>query len=253
METKNTIPHSDMIINTITEARHVLTALEKNMLYLLIGEVREGDPAGNPYNIDIPTLERVMGPITEDDFIQAESTLLGKRYTIIDTDDGIPASTSLISISEYEHVKEHRVLTLVVVRQVRDYYLKIKKVHTAFSFQIALGLSSIWAKRMYELCRRFLKQGKFSIGVTDLKIVLGVKNEKTGHDKYEGLKMFEHQVLQLAKTQLKKDADLTFEYQPIEKTGKKISALEFTIVTQPFALPPDSIDTRFLWQDSEAV
>ena len=51
--------------NAITEARYEMSALEKNILYMLMGELQEDDPPGKEYVVSAANLEKAVGSIRE--------------------------------------------------------------------------------------------------------------------------------------------------------------------------------------------
>jgi plasmid replication initiation protein len=214
--------------NAITEARYEMSALEKNIFYMLLAELKDDDPSEKRhYKIDISDLEKRIGKkITLPELIKASDGLVFRAYTI-KKDSGGELVTSLVS--SVENFPEDNSIELGVTSMARPYLLALKKDYTEFELDTALKLTSKYSKRMYEMLSQHKEKGEFALTVEELKYRLAIIDQKTGADKYPEWGMFEKHVLKIPQKELNEHADITFTYAP-KKTGRKYTEIEFHIV-----------------------
>ncbi len=98
-----------------------------------------------------------------------------------------------------------------------------KKLFTKFNIQNIKPLTSIYAIRIYELCKKFHKDSKITeISIQELKKILQIEN------KYKQTSDFRKRVLEVAKKQINKNTDLEIDYELI-KEGKKFTKVRFSV------------------------
>ena len=98
-----------------------------------------------------------------------------------------------------------------------------KKLFTKFNIQNIKPLTSIYAIRIYELCKRFHKENRIKeISIDELKKILQIEN------KYKQISDFRKRVLEVAKKQINKNTDLEVDYELI-KEGKKFTKVRFDV------------------------
>ncbi|BCD63161.1 hypothetical protein NitYY0826_P02 (plasmid) [Nitratiruptor sp. YY08-26] len=98
-----------------------------------------------------------------------------------------------------------------------------KRLFTRFNIQNIKPLTSIYAIRIYELCKKIDKESKHQeIPIQALKRILQIEN------KYNQISDFRKRVLETAKKQINKNTDITIDYQLI-KERKKYTKIGFTI------------------------
>ena len=98
-----------------------------------------------------------------------------------------------------------------------------KKLFTKFNIQNIKPLTSIYAIRIYELCKRFHKDSKITeISIQELKKILQIEK------KYKQTSDFRKRVLEVAKKQINKNTDLEIDYELI-KEGKKFTKVRFSV------------------------
>lgn len=218
--------------NYITEARYDMSALQKNIFYLLLSEMQENDNKENVhpyypyYKINFHELERRMGnKIRMPELMEAVNGLVFRVYKIKEA-NGDELSSSLISSAE--NLPEENSIELGVSPMIKPYLLDLKKEYTEFELYTALSLKSKYSKRMYEMLSQYKEQGEFSINVDELKYRLCIIDPETGYDIYSGWNMFEIHVLETPQQELSKHGDIDFTYDLI-KTGKRYTAIEFHI------------------------
>jgi plasmid replication initiation protein len=218
-------------ITTITEAHYELSALEKNIFYMLLAQLQDKDDEPDEtkyYKISLHGLEQRFGrKISESELKEAAAGLLDRVYTVRKENGGlscIKLATSMLSF----FMKD--IISLGVDCISRPYLVALKRGRTEYQLDVTLRLSSKYSKRMYEMLYQHREKGSFTLSVEELKYKLAIVDPKTGADKYPGWHMFSDQVLKHPKEELDKHADLTFTYMP-RKTGRKFTHVEIHVVT----------------------
>jgi plasmid replication initiation protein len=218
--------------NYITEARYDMSALQKNIFYLLLAEIQEDDNKENVhpfypyYKINFHELERRMGTkVRMPELMEAVNGLVFRVYKIKEA-NGDELSSSLISSAE--NLPEENSIELGVSPMIKPYLLDLKKEYTEYELDTALNLKSKYSKRMYEILSQYKEEGKLSISVDELKYRFCIIDSETGEDIYSGWNMFEMHVLATPQKELKQHGDIEFNYDLI-KTGKKYTDIVFHI------------------------
>jgi plasmid replication initiation protein len=213
--------------NAITEARYEMSALEKNIFYLLLAELKDDDPENRIYyKINFFELEKKFGKkVTIVELAKAAEGLVFRVYTI-KKENGGELDTALVS--SVENMPEENSIELGVSPMARPYLLALKKDYTEFQLDTALKLKSKYSKRMYEMLSQHKNEGKITFSVEELKYRLAIVDAKTGQDKYPGWRQFAMHILERPQKELAEHADIAFTYT-LKKTGRKYTDIEFHI------------------------
>ena len=107
--------------------------------------------------------------------------------------------------------------------EVLPYMFEMKKNYFTYELWNALKLKSVNQLRMYELLKQYEKIGERVILLTELKALLGIKNNQ-----YSEYKIFKRDVILVCQKALEEHTDIEYNFEPI-KSGRKIYALKFTI------------------------
>jgi plasmid replication initiation protein len=214
--------------NSITEARYEMSALEKNIFYMLLAQLKEDDPPEKAYyRISFDELESRLGrkiPVSE--LIKASQNLVLKPYTIQKETGGVFYASLVSSMA---NLPKENAIQLGVGSMIRPYLFDLKRNYTEFELDMALQLRSKYSKRMYEMLSQHKVAGGFVISVEELKWRFALKDPKTGKEKYSSWSTFKEQILETPQKELTEKADITFTYQ-VTKTGKKYTHLHFNII-----------------------
>lgn len=213
--------------NAIIEARYDISAMEKNIIYMLLAQLKDDDPPEKAYyDIDFLELEqRLDQTISIKSLVKAAEALVFRVYTI-QKEDGEVLYTSLIS--SVQNLPKHNMIQVGVSSMAKPYLLALKNNYTEFQLDMALRLKSKYAKRMYEMLSQHMEKGAMEISVEDLKYRLALKDPKTGKELYEPWSMFEEHVLTVPQEELAKYTDIRFTYTVL-KTGRRYTDLVFKI------------------------
>lgn len=219
--------------NAITRASYNMSALEKDILFLLISQMNKGDKAGKSYFIEATELiERKGERIDFADFKKAGRQLVSRVFETQLEDKTILVS-SFISSARYHPGKG--LIEIAVDKHVLPLYCNLKSNFTTIQLNMALQLSSKYSKRVYEIVSMLknLPNPYITIDLMELKKRLGVvifDEKKLIKDNYPLFGQFNRRVLKIAKTEI--DAtDVNFTYEPVyPRTGqKKVIAIKFTV------------------------
>lgn len=134
----------------------------------------------------------------------------------------IKESTTNI-VSGYDHIKNSHYVTIDIPSKVSKFLCYIGGGYTNFQVVIAISLSSIYSKKMYQLCCRWQDKGGFyNASIENFKELLNISN------RYNKISHLKEKVLNKAKEELKDKADFYFSYK-LTKTGRKITGISIKI------------------------
>ena len=214
--------------NAITEARYEMSALEKNIVYLLMCELKEDDRPQKEYCIDIAR-SACLKNVSLEDLRQAARNLLSRAYYIKKPNGNILAVT-LMTVARYDQSEGK--MRIRISQKLLPYLIILRDNFTEFHLQVALSLKSKYSKRIYEMISQHKETGRFSILVEELKWRLALQDAQKGVDQYSNWTSFQKAVLNRAQKELRQKSDLTFTYEAI-KIGRKYTHLNFKIENNP--------------------
>lgn len=219
--------------NFLTTARYEMSALEKNIVYMLIAQLDDVDPWGAKYEVSIRTLQEKKGVrIRRERALSAAKKLISRGITIYHEDQKEFISIGILSSANYGKAEKKDFLILEFDQKLFPFLVNLKQRFTIFRLKAALELKSKYAKRMYEMLSQFKDTGIMKISLKELKTRLGLMDVDTGEERYTEFKLFTGKVLDVAQKELAQHTEIRFSYTP-RKTGKKYTDLEFKISYTP--------------------
>lgn len=231
--------------NAITTARYSMTALEKNIMYMVMAQLDKNDPPTRYYRISGKELmERTRKKIKYEELKEATNRLLDRELVII-RDNGNYLQIRPISSAEYD---SHGMIEIGLDAKIRPYLFELKNNFTTYELSMVLSLDSKFSKRLYEMLAQFRSTGILRISVQELKERFKLYDPKTGVEQYEKWSAFEKYVLKVAQQEINEHTDLAFEYT-LKKTGKRITDIEFKFNKPKDKTTPSPVDadiTRLL-------
>ena len=211
--------------DVITEARYEMSALEKNILYLLMRELDEQDPPGKQYIVDLATLEQIVGPLTREAITKATDNLISRDFEIKeDENTTLIASLMTVVLRDFSAKK----LYIKISQNILPYFVALKKNYTEFELHVALSLRHKYSKRLYEMLSQHKEAGELHISIQELKRRLKLNKDDKHGELYTQFATFRRSILEVAQEELAEHADIHFTYEAI-KTGKKYTDLTFYI------------------------
>ena len=230
--------------NAITSARYEMSALEKNIIYIMMAQLKKEDTSDVNYYVSVRELmERTGTRNSYEDLKRATETLIG-RVLQIKRPNGNLLQVSMISSAEYMHGQG--IIEIGLDPKIRPFFFDLKQNFTTFQLHMALSLDSKYAKRIYEMLSQYKDIGVFKIQLLELKRRLLLYDDKTGEEQYKNWSDFEKRILLTAKKEINEKTDLTISYSA-KKVGRKYSDIEFTITRIRGA------QTKIDFQDESAV
>ena len=220
--------------NFITSSRYEMSALEKNIMYMVMSQLKKNDPSDMKYIVSAMELMQSTGKdILYADLKKASAKLITRILEGVN-EDGNLVQTSFIASATY--ITGKGLIEIEISNAIRPHYIELKEKFTTFQLDIALSLKSIYSKRLYEILSMYknFKEKKFTISVKELKMKLALISSK-GEDKYEAFRNFKIAVLDPAEREINGDSDIYFTYKALEgkkygKGRKPIDLLEFNVM-----------------------
>jgi plasmid replication initiation protein len=220
--------------NFITSGRYEMSALEKNILYVVLSQLKKNDPVGKIYLISTKDISGRTGEsINYDSFKKATEKMLSRVI------EGVLPNGNLLQISfisHAEYLNNQGVIEIGLSPKIVPFFIDLKDNFTTFGLDVALSLKSIYSKRIYEMLSMYknFDNSSFTVNLMDFKKTLEIIHPVTGKDKYETFSLFKKNVLDCAVREINGNTDILFSYVAIEgsKSGKgrkPIVKLEFSV------------------------
>lgn len=224
--------------NLLTQSRFDLTALEMNILFALLYEMKAQKFTGNFFTINIDSIMKITDN-KKKQLIDAAASLMNRRY---EKKEGRNFTmVNFISSAEFTNGS----LVIEVSEKIMPEYTNLERF-TEFEIKTALGVTSKYSKRIYTILSQF-KNSKmmtsegsrvFNITIDDLRRRLDLTEDSEGRKPLENWGMFKLRVLEVAKKQLDEaDSDLSFDYKVSKKYGKKVISIDFILIVKKERLP----------------
>ncbi len=202
--------------NVLTVARYEMTEAEKNILYMVVAQVRKEDPLTKMYQVSVKEMASITGAdeLNFETYKNATEKLIGRVFQTT-LPSGNLLQASFIASAEYK--KGTGIIELELSQKVRPFYVDLNQRFTKIQLVAAISLNSAYAKRVYELlCMYKNMQNKtFKRDLIELKTMLGIIEPKTGKDSYPDWTKFQTRVLEVAVREINGHTDITFTYKPV--------------------------------------
>ena len=223
--------------NAITKASYDMSALEKDILLVLISQINRNDKVATSYFIEArEIIERKGERIDFEDFRKAGFALLTRGFETWLDDERLLQAT-FISSAVYH--KGKGIIEVRVDPNVLALYQDLKKNFTTMQLNMALSLKSKYSKRIYEhasMLKNFTTPSA-TIDLYELKKRLGVavfKGDKLIKDVYPNFADFDKRVLKKAQKEIEA-TDVNFTYEPLYDKNcvrgrRKVTAIKFNVV-----------------------
>ena len=193
--------------NAITEARYEMSALEKNILYLLMRKLDEHDPPGKNYTIDLAAIEPVTGPLTKEAIKEATANLLRRSYEIKEEGN----STLIVSLmTVVMHDFSAKELHIKISKNILPYFVALKQNYTEFELDVALSLRHKYSKRLYEMLSQHKEAGELHISIQELRRGLKLDQDDKQEELYTQFATLKRSILDIAQKEFAEHADLNF-------------------------------------------
>jgi plasmid replication initiation protein len=242
--------------NALTVARYEMSETEKNLLYMVVSQVKPDDSESKMYQVSVNEMAKINGSerLMAEAYRQATRKLMTRVFeTTLANGDLLQATF----IASAQFKKGTDVIEIELSRKVRPLYVDLNKKFTKMQLAAAISLNSAYAKRVYELLCMYknMPDKTFRRNLTDLKNMLWIIDPKTGKDSYPDWTKFQKNILDVAAKEINGHTDLTFTYKPIygDRPGrgrKPVVEVEFAVFYQAKAepAPTSSLHERLVKQ-----
>lgn len=224
--------------NALTVARYEMTETEKNILYMVVANIKKEDSPTKKYQVSVKEMAEVTGSkgLMLEAYKQATRKLLTRVFETT-LQDGDLLQATFISSARYK--KGTGVIEIGLSDEVRPFYVHLHSKYTKVQLAAAISLNSTYAKRIYELLCMFknMKDKTFRRNLVELKTMLTIVDAKTGKDSYPDWTKFQKNVLEVAVKEINGHTDITFSYKPVygDRPGrgrKPVEQVEFEVFYQ---------------------
>ena len=232
--------------NVLTESRIEYTALERNIFYMVLGQISL-EPR-DYYHISVSEMMDKTG--VKNNYVEykeATERLTSVVYSFKRPENGNLLQVSLFASCEY--LKGQGIIQIELSKKIVPYLFDLKQRMTIYQLEVALSLSSKYSKRLYEILSQWKDLKEKTFEILELKRMLDLYNPKTGVEQYKNWSDFENRVIKSARKDLKKiNSDLTFDYKA-NKFGRKFTSITFKIESKSMQKTIDFKDDGILLFD----
>ncbi len=213
--------------NKLIEARYRLSLGEQRLILAMISMIGRDDTDFKDYVIRLADFWRYLGTSNKNQYSETKKITkrLLQRVLEIKTEKGGLLQCNWISSAEY--IPGAGIVRLSFDPKLKPYLLFLKEEFTRYGLTV-IRFKSVYSIRIYGLLKQYEAIGRRKIAVSELRAILGLENTE-----YQFYKDLKRRVLTVAQKELKKGADVRFEFTEIKK-GKKVDVIEFTIQRQPY-------------------
>lgn len=221
--------------NVLTLARYEMTEAEKNILYMVVAQIKKEDPLTKMYQVTVKEMAEITGSkeLMFEAYKQATQKLISRVF-VTTLPNGDILQAGFIASALYR--KGTGTIQIELSQMVRPFYVDLNTRFTKMQLAAAISLNSAYAKRVYELLCMYknMKDKTFRRNLTDLKTMLNIINSKTGKDSYPTWTKFQKNVLEIANKEINGHTDLSFKYKPVygDRPGrgrKPVEQVEFEV------------------------
>ena len=215
---------SELIVkhNNFVEAKYNLTLTELKIIAKLSSMIQKEDDDITCYKFSLQKLLEELNLSRENytHLIDSLDRLLTRIIIIKRLDSNTFLKTTFLSSTEY--FLDDSTVELSFDKKLKSYFLQLKNNFTMYEFENVVALSSVYAIRIYELCKQYEKIKVRIIEIKTLKEILEIE------DKYKLYADLKKRVLEIAKREINEKTDINIDFEEI-KTGRKVTSIKFNI------------------------
>jgi len=210
---RNNFREAPALIN----GRYSLSKAELDLVMALMTNIDKDDQDFKDYSFTLKELEKKSGKEINSRQLKDLILNLWKKPLKIETEKGWEVFGFF---SHFLYSNDGRI-TCRFDSKMKPYLLDLKH-YVIGDYQQLLGIKSGYSKRIYMILKQYLKIGKRTIEVDELRDILQTpKSYKTYAD-------FKRKVLEQATTDINAHTDIDIQYYEI-KEGRKVAKIEFFI------------------------
>ncbi|SDS26278.1 Initiator Replication protein [Gillisia sp. Hel1_33_143] len=215
--------------NHIFTARFTLSRLEKNIIYTILDKLQKSMKMDlNDHFVEEKVTAKLKTLDKNRNYKRIKSAVKSLGSKQVEFELNIPNGnkpylvqenvTSLVS--GLTHVQNSDSISFIIPSQASKFFCYIGGGYTIFQKTIAISLTSLYSKRLYELCCRWIDKGGYNCSIEDFKKLMSIEN------KYKQISHLRERVLEDSKDELEKLSDVYFSYS-LRKTGRTYTTISF--------------------------
>jgi len=200
-----------------------------------VAQIRKEDTSLGAQVVYLRDLKRIVESRSNNDWERGKdiaNRLTDKKIQIEITKGNGQRSYAAINVySSCVYEEEQGAFVGRFTEEMKPFLLQLKKRFTMYYKRHALALSSIYAVRFYEIIKRYEFKGEFELTVDEIRTIFNL------HDKYRRFSNLKRRVIEKARKEINKTADVTFDYEVIRE-GQSPVAVRFAIRPNGSPVPP---------------
>lgn len=210
---------SNLIVkhNDFVAANYNLTLTEIKIIAKLSSMIQKDDEDFKRYTF---TAKELIEELKLNNYHDLKNSIyrLISRIVIIKTENSTLVTTFLSSAEYFKN----STIQLCFDAKLKQYLLQLKENFTMYQFENVVALSSVYAIRIYELCKQYEKIKERTIEIEELKEMFKIQ------DKYKKYNDFKQKVLKIAEREINEKTDINISFEEI-KTSRKVTSIKFLI------------------------
>lgn len=230
--------------NSVTYARYHYNATQENAVTTIVEEIQQHMTQQKPIQTDLFGHPEIT--LKASDIAQGNS----KSYVLAQLRDLRKKDIEFAYVNQQGQTEDVTTGIINTVRNIRDTDYIVVEISTwaipyllywgkgvggtIYQKAIAVKLSGRYAKRLYKICCRWQDQGGTSMNLLEFRKMFKIE------DKYKKIVDLKRRVLEPAKEELKKKADLYFEYELDKIQSRSYNHISFKIFSQKAPKPEEN-------------
>ena len=225
--------------NTLTTARYDMTALQKDILYVLQAAIKANDPADIEYIIKVRDIITDLDRDPTNGYTNLKNASWGmmdiKMQMFIEGE-----YVQVVPFPRFIYNEGEGTMRVSIDPIMRSFLTNLRGNYTTLGKESAMKVTGKYAKRLYEMVSQWKDVAQFSLTIAELRERLALSDSQTGKELYPMVGMFMERVVDPSINEINQHTELLARYEMIKK-GRKYTGLKFKIsknsVTQELYLP----------------
>jgi len=216
--------------NRLVEASYRLTLTEQQLVLFAVVQGREEDkllPKNETITVDARDFAAKfkLAPNHAYEMLKEACDHLFERWIQIEDTHpktGLRRVVKTRWVSDVAYVDGAGLVEFTFAKKVVPYITRLEKEYTQYRLEKIGHMRSVHAVRLYELLVQYLTVGKRTLGIEELKEILGIAGE------YKAIKDLKKRVIDVAVKQINDHSDIRVKYEQ-KRTGRFVTDLIFDI------------------------
>ncbi|WP_461073507.1 replication initiation protein [Spirosoma horti] len=214
--------------NTLTTARYEMSALQKDILYVLQSAIKSNDAADQEYILRVRDIIIDLDRDPSNGYTNLKKASWGmmdiKMEMFINGE-----YVQVVPFSRFIYNEGEGTMRVTIDPIMRGMLTNLKGGnYTTLGKESAMKVTGKYSKRLYEMISQWKDIGIFSITITELRSRLALVDTETGKELYSMIGMFMERVIDPSINEINQHTELLVRYELI-KQGRKYTGLRFKI------------------------